>query len=175
MSIANVGGIAGFATGAKLCTNNSDITVSTNGKNVGGIVGRCAAGNGATLDDNVNEGTIQAYENVGGIFGAVTLYYNGVTASLSNCQNNKTISGTGNNVGGIVGKQIRTGSGYSSTNSTLTISNCINTAKITGNSYIAGIIGYGVSTKKDENIWMTNNNFGSVFGNNSGDKYGHLE
>lgn len=84
-------------------------------------------------------------------------------------KNKKSVSGTGNNVGGIIGSQMIMGSS-SNSYSSCTISNCSNSGNVTGSSYVGGIIGNGQCTKKDENIWASNSNSGTISGSNKGDK-----
>lgn len=178
-SYVYLGGIVGFATGATSCVNNADITVSLNGLNVGGIVGRCEPkqGSTSTISGNINNGVITAYENVGGIIGSLGIYsarYSSdkSTITISDCENTKAVNGTSNYVGGIIGKQT---TGSNNSYSTCTISNCSNSGNIAGNNYVAGIIAYGECTKSDSNIWSSNTNTGTVSGSNKGQLYGYLK
>ena len=106
-----VGGIAGFSSTENInnCINEVTITAYDN---VGGIVGRFepTQGSNATVSNNINNGVISGNENVGGIFGSLGIYsarYSSdtTTFTLNNCENSQIISGTGNNVAGIVGNQ----------------------------------------------------------------------
>ncbi len=75
---------------------------------------------------NVLSGSITDGERMGGMVGYVAS-----SASIQNCTNNATISGTVH-LGGIVG--------WGSGNAT-TIQNCVNTGSITGNKNVGGIAG----------------------------------
>ena len=81
-----------------------------------------AAISGLTID-----GSISAKQYVGGIAA-----YAGTNAVIDRCVNNAVVSASGNYVGGIAGNSMATAS----------ISNSINNADISGNKYVAGILGY---------------------------------
>ncbi|MBO4504747.1 MAG: hypothetical protein J5730_08065, partial [Bacteroidales bacterium] len=97
-------------------------------------------------------GTITGNNYVGGILG----YY--VSVSLTNCSNSAAISGA-SYVGGIVG-------GPSSTNSSQTMTSCVNTGNVTGTgNYVGGLFGgdiYNVNYYRVVNCV----NAGKVKGNN---------
>lgn len=105
-SYANVGGIAGIASGIIECINRIDITVTHSGQNVGGIVGQCVVYKDGTYTGNVNYGSITGKENVGGISGFLTCKNKGTTETdtyeISDNSNKGNITG-GDRTGGISG------------------------------------------------------------------------
>ena len=142
-----VGGIAGFSSTENInnCINEVTITAYDN---VGGIVGRFepTQGSNATVSNNINNGVISGNENVGGIFGSLGIYsarYSSdtTTFTLNNCENSQIISGTGNNVAGIVGNQT---TGSNNNYSTWSISSCTNSGEINGRDCTGGIVGHAV-------------------------------
>ena len=147
-----VGGIVGYNIGSVTgCTNGG--TVSGSGSYVGGIVGQGTAD--AVITNCTNSGTVSGEDQyVGGIvgenLGSVTNCTNtaavsgdvrvggvaGLQASapITNCTNSGTVSGTDYYVGGIAG--------YMSSDFGATITNCYNTAAITGEKRVGGIAGF---------------------------------
>ena len=57
-------------------------------------------------------------------------------ATITNCYNTGSVSGTGNNIGGIVG-HVDVGYAHEAT----TITNCYNTGSVSGSSNVGGIVG----------------------------------
>ena len=176
-SCAYVGGIAGYATSINNCKNNSDITIAHNGQFLGGLVGYLQCSSGTVNDNNTNDGVISGASHIGGIAGKVQnsgTWNNVVT--ISNCTNNKNISGTGNYIGGLIGYQSSNGySSYPTQYCKLSISNSINNSNVSGSSYVAGIIAYGDYVDKAEAVWATNTNLGAISGSNKGDLYAYLK
>lgn len=144
---AGAGGI--IATGDTLditaCNNSGAVTGGTSwtagdtqnsGRGTGGIAGGCGM---STIVSCVNTGTVGGKEGTGGILGSTRIaggedeanIYNSVV--LRYCGNEGDVSGT-QCVGGICG-EAQFG-GYT----------LYNTGKISGDSYIAGIVGYTTST-----------------------------
>ncbi|MCC8157947.1 MAG: filamentous hemagglutinin N-terminal domain-containing protein [Phascolarctobacterium sp.] len=123
-----VGGIAGINYGTiSNVTNEANITAGSLGE-IGGIVGV----NYGKLDNVINKGTITSTgSNLGGIAGG----NNGGT--INNARNEAAIEAKASNVGGIVGSNSAMG----------TISNSVNSGKITGSnvSNVGGIVGYNGS------------------------------
>ena len=124
----SVGGIAGYSyKEIRNCYNNGNIT--STGNTVGGIAGECYAGSNKIISECYNTGAITGNNDVGGILGNVTSTketqivekcYNkgnvsgtdrvsGIVGStnteitmVKNCYNLASITGTGNNVSGII-------------------------------------------------------------------------
>ncbi|WP_455652549.1 beta strand repeat-containing protein [Phascolarctobacterium sp.] len=124
---AQVGGIAGknYGTISNVTTNHKDITCTLT--TVGGIVGV----NYGKLDNVINKGTITSTgSNLGGIAGSNS-------GTINNARNEAAIEAKASNVGGIVGSNSAMG----------TISNSVNSGKITGSnvSNVGGIVGYNGS------------------------------
>ena len=90
--------------------------------NVGGIVGM-AKGN---ISNCENHAAVKGAEDVGGIAG----WYDGSDNSITSCANYGVVTGSGNNVGGMVG-YFRSG----------TIQNSANYGNITGYKYVGNLIG----------------------------------
>ncbi|MBQ6262079.1 MAG: InlB B-repeat-containing protein [Clostridia bacterium] len=135
------------------CTNGN--SVNGNGKqDVGGIVGQ--AGSGNTISDCVNNGTVSGGKSTGGILGVNgssgnytkltnngnvtgTLQVGGIvgdcSASVSDCLNTGSITGTGDasgdGVGGIIGRTSISG----------TTSQCENKGSVVGTYMTGGIVG----------------------------------
>lgn len=129
------------------CTNAATVSGL---RNVGGLVGYCAAGYTMSFIACVNTGSITSYEGsytldgakstkysyddgwgntgytygTGGIIGTLT-----GTITIESCRNSGNITG-GHNVGGIIGLH----NGTSSTAAKITVNNCANTGNITADS-----------------------------------------
>ncbi len=142
------GGIASYST-AKLtirnCTNNAKVA-TTNGFNVGGILGTCDSVTRTFLIENcVNSGKIETARatnnsdalqlNTGGIIGRA----NGIV-TIRNCQNNATVEATQagaypgmTSMGGIVG--------IAEINGNVSIYNSTNVGNVLGARYVGGVVG----------------------------------
>ena len=141
----NVGGITGRVEHAgdytiSGCTYSG--TLSATGDNVGGILGYVNTAGKATVNNCTitADAQISGKGAVGGIIGHTG---NNNTVAVTGCTNNAVVSGTGNNVGGIVG--------YNGTTK-LTISGCNNNAgaNISGAGMVGGILGQATATKHTE-------------------------
>ena len=168
---SRIGGIAGQVTGQQVagqvlngcvvtgCYNTG--TISGSGNYVGGVAGQALDGSVITLC--YNTGTISGSDSVGGVAGLVN-----VSSGVINSYNAGTISGN-SNVGGVVGQlnnlafminSYNTGSvsGSAPTNAyaggvvgnmiTSNVTNCYNTAQVTGSirgSLIGRISGGSIS------------------------------
>lgn len=137
VSNVNTGGIAGYASGYNFSKCVNKVTINSSTTELGGIVG-CAKS--CTIEGCVNEGTVTSTFNgafnacVGGIVGYIT------NTIVTKCYNSADITAESScTVGGIIGYE---------TGSTSYLYNDynVNTGTITGESYVAGIIGYA-STK----------------------------
>ena len=96
--------------------------------------------------------------------GSVTGYASGKDITIENCFSYVTITGTGNNAGGIVGYAY----------STTTIRNCANLGAVTGSGSVGGIIGGFVGSGavitgcyNTGAVTATASNAGGIFGNGS--------
>ena len=184
---AAVGGVVGDARGyVQVQDVTVDMTIKASGGKVGGIIGSSDEGNvimdcrnlgniessgnsvggiagymrnyGDSVSDCSNEGTVNGKAEVGGIVGFMC-------GSVSRCINYAEITGTGDQVGGIVGSAYGT-SNYAYREADIiscanvgavngaqyvggiaggfyvaVVWNCYNTADITGTKYVGGIVG----------------------------------
>lgn len=167
--LSYVGGIAGFATSAVKCENNQDITVSDGGKYVGGIAGYLSAErlSSSEFKDNTNNAPIVGNDDVGGIFGAFCVQGNRDnedTILIDGNTNNAEITGSGNNVGGIIGYCKGEGHNYNYAYhvSYVKITNCTNNAEITGVDKVGGIVGNAESNVSEVALCS---NIGDIYGN----------
>lgn len=131
---SNAGGIVGLAMGDALvenCTNNAAIT--TNGQGVGGVLGH---GNTGTVVRNCKNLAEIHYlgENGSAWLAGVCGYAQGV--SLYDCGNEGTFVIDNPTKAGCIGGVISYGI-YNDE-----IINCYNTADITGNQYVSGVMAY---------------------------------
>ena len=154
-----VGGILGFSdNGGNAITNCHNLgNIEGSGNSVGGIAGYMR-NYGDSVSDCSNEGTVNGKAEVGGIVGFMC-------GSVSRCINYAEITGTGDQVGGIVGSAYGT-SNYAYREADIiscanvgavngaqyvggiaggfyvaVVWNCYNTADITGTKYVGGIVG----------------------------------
>lgn len=95
----NIGGIAGIATNETIIACANKATVAATGRYVGGLVGK---GTGLTMTSCYNQGAVSSTRtrpiNMGGIAG----YVDG-GASVENCYNTGSITGSGDNTAAVVG------------------------------------------------------------------------
>lgn len=97
------------------------------------------------------------------------------TATFTNNENTKNVSGNGNYIGGLIGYQSSAyKSSYPYGYTYLTISNCRNSGNIAGNNYVGGILAYGLYCTATDSVWASNSNIGTVTGSNSGMLYGYI-
>ena len=119
-------------------------------------------GGGSHIQSLALRGTMTCASSTSG--GSVVGYANGKNIVIENCFSYVTVTGTGRNVGGIVG--------YAS--STATIRNCANFGAVTGSSNVGGIIGGFVGSGavitgcyNTGAVTATGSTAGGVFGNGS--------
>ena len=165
--IGYIGGIAGYATYIKDCINTSNIENLLDKKNyVGGIVGYLYVSNNNTVEGNVNEGYISVNGNyVGGIVGYLYTDITSTNAKSTTFRDNSNsgnILALGNYVGGIIG--IHNTRLYYSYPNVITISNSSNTGNISGDNYVAGLLGYSSNYNINNDIWNTNVSTGVIDG-----------
>ena len=117
-------------------------------------------GGGSHIQNLTLRGTMTCASSTSG--GSVVGYANGKNIVIESCFSYMTISGTGRNVGGIVG--------YA--NSTTTIRNCANHGAVTGSDSVGGIIGGFVGSGavitgcySTGAVAATGSNAGGIFGN----------
>ena len=119
-------------------------------------------GGGSHIQSLTLRGTMTCASSTSG--GSVVGYANGKNIVIENCFSYVTVTGSGSNVGGIVG--------YA--NSTTTIRNCANLGAVTGSGSVGGIIG-GVGGSgavitgcyNTGAVTATASNAGGIFGNGS--------
>ena len=132
----------------------SGVNISSSSDNIG-LFGKVS---GATIQNLTVSGSVQGKKYVGGIVG-----YAESSASIKNCINAASITGSNNNAGGIAGFA-KTG---------VVISNCTNTGAISGTgTAVGGILGNAYSGTVTVSNCM---NSGTVTGsaNNVGGMLGH--
>jgi|GEM_PF-1368057 len=152
------GGIVGRATGnLNLSELNNTGKVTTTRGYAGGIIGQLMNTPSCDLSKSTNSGAVNGTSAVGGIVGSLQLRQTGDDkAIVQTCKNSGTVTGSGDNVGGIIG--VLHGSNVDSpfttavgTDNALTLSKNENTASVTGGRYVGGIIGAfrGADTKNE--------------------------
>ena len=165
-----VGGIVGYAYGSSSLIQNAtnDGEVTGTGESIGGIVGYASS---ATIKDVTNDGNVSGTNYVGGIVGYVnkTEYSVSLPVSSLNTEkygiliedvtNNGIVTGTGDNIGGIVGY-------YSGT-----MLNAINKGSVNGKSYVGGIVGsanggeiVNATNRVESSVTATGNGIGGIVG-----------
>ena len=117
-------------------------------------------GGGSHIQSLTLRGTMTCASSTSG--GSVVGYANGKNIVIENCFSYVTVTGSGSNVGGIVG--------YA--NSTTTIRNCANLGTVTGSGSVGGIIGGFVGSGavitgcyNTGAVTATASNAGGIFGN----------
>ena len=117
-------------------------------------------GGGSHIQSLTLRGTMTCASSTSG--GSVVGYANGKNIVIENCFSYVTVTGSGSNVGGIVG--------YA--NSTTTIRNCANLGAVTGSGSVGGIIGGFVGSGavitgcyNTGAVITTASNAGGIFGN----------
>lgn len=115
-----------------------------------GVVGLVT--NGATVSNvTVSSGSVSTKESAGGIVGRMMK-----DGSIDNCTNYASVNSTEKNAGGIVGSSY-----YTSEEGTLTVSNCNNYGKVSGNFSVGGVVGINTGTVE------SCNNYGEISGSNN--------
>ena len=135
-----VGGIAGRNYGTVTnCYNTGAVSGNYHiGGNVGGVVG--SNEDGGTVKNCYNTGNVKdetdGLSNTGYV-GGVVGYNNNST--VENCYNTGSVTSEGQNVGGVVGYNYRSG----------TVENCYNTGDVSGKYAVGGVVGYNSDTVKN--------------------------
>ncbi len=180
----SVGGIVGYLSGSYATQCNNSASVSGSGENIGGVVGSAA---NSDILSCYNAGVVNGGNNIGGVAGdyyrsvyllgsaetqfdncynigevSGTDYVGGVVGYLekgiSNSYNSAKVTGSGDNVGGIVG--CISSSYMSNTYYTSTLYACYNTGSIKGEGQYCG----GVAGKSSGSIISSSYNNGEVTG-----------
>jgi len=170
-----VGGLLGYNDDT---VSNSYATGKILGANgVGGLVGE----NAGALSGSYTTGDVNGLSEVGGLVGVNLVGANDSPATISGSHAAGAVSGTGNYVGGLVGKDSgdsisgssATGSvsgggiyvgGLIGMNSGNTVGSGYATGSVSGASYVGGLIGYSVSTSASAPTISTSHATGSVSG-----------
>ena len=163
LSASNAGGVIGrlmIEGTIESCTNAADITASTGGGSVAGIVSKAyytRKDKEMNIINCTNTGTIEGKYAAGGIVGLSA-------ANVKDCINNANI--TGPTSGGIIGEQLRYG----------TIESNTNKGNISGSNPVGGIVGWVRYNEKDTSYQLTdkitiknNKNSGDVISKNNPD------
>ncbi len=142
-----VGGIIGNSETSNLSDLTSYVKVTAR-NGVSGIAGGISATRSETavLKNLTNHGVIHGASSVGGIFGTLWVQNgkNNDTVTAQNLTNNGAISGTGDNVGGIFGwmsGNIYSPARYEVYESQVIVTDCKNTATVSGMNGVGGIVG----------------------------------
>lgn len=142
-----LGGVVGINNGNVQYVDSLGVTNggATGSSNIGGIIGT----NNGNMYSGYNESIVSGNDNVGGIIGEndgginYTLEEDGTVTwskgTVENVVNATGVTGTGNNVGGLLGTNIGS------------VENGRNNGAITGNDYIGGLVGIN-----GENSTLTN-------------------
>ncbi len=155
VGVEDVGGIVGEASAnVSSCSFSGKVNVKRyrssesqdyiGGINAGGIVG--VASDRITVANSVNSGNVNAYDCAGGIIGCVSAESSNVIRSV----NNGTVSSKGVS-GGIAASAV-----------SVTVNNSSNTASVSGDTFVGGILGNG------DLSGTQNSNSGSISGNAAG-------
>lgn len=137
-----VGGFIGYVLDSlSLSTINDNSTKATITGNeyVGGVIGEIVASDIIVSNDITNNNVVSGENYIGGFAGDIFMSsysdYANMNVEIRNVAN---ISGSGNEIGGIVGKYRNQG--------TSTIGDLYNTGSVTGNIDVGGIFGYAGSS-----------------------------
>lgn len=115
----NIGGVAGFNCGTLSYSYNVGAVIGS-GNYIGGVVGGSYGTSSGMVKFCYNVGTVKStdsYQYVGGVLGA----FSSSGGLLTNCYNAGSVSSGGNNIGGVVGRNM----------SSCTVSYCYNVGRIT--------------------------------------------
>ena len=144
-----VGGIYGLAPSSHTMSNTKNFGATVRGlNNVGGLVGQSPVNSNLTISTTENRASVTGGGFVGGIIGQ------GSDVFFSDAENSGNITGTGDYVGGIVGR-----AQFYDNRSTMT--NITNLGQVIGASYVSGISGHA-----DVQDFINVSNSGNVSGTN---------
>jgi len=126
-----VGGLMGYDYGGSSIINShasATVAAGVNSTGVGGLMGYgYGSGSGSTILDSHATGNVTGGNSVGGLVGY------GYDDSITNSYATGEVTGTGDNVGGLVG--------YTNGSNPI-IDNSYATGPVTGNNYVGGLVGY---------------------------------
>jgi hypothetical protein len=124
-----LGGLAGWLQYGVIsnCSSSVSINQTTNGRDIGGLVGKMVDG---TIEKSYATGDVSGIQrNVGGLVGLVTLTSS--TATISNCYCTGIVAANSYG-GGLIGYHEK---------GDLTVTNCYSTSAVTGGFAMGGLIG----------------------------------
>ena len=167
-----LGGVVGINNGNVQYVDSLGVTNggATNSSNIGGIIGT----NNGNMYSGYNESIVSGKDNVGGIIGEndgginYTVEEDGTVTwskgTVENVVNATGVTGTGNNVGGLLGANIGS------------VENGRNNGTITGNDYVGGLVGNNASKNSvltnlvnDSSAAITGERYvGGIAGSNAG-------
>jgi len=159
--IVNVGGLVGRSDGVINIANSSFTgVVSARGTNTnggaGGLIGK--ASDNVTLFQSYSSAKIEGVHNIGGLIGALqpnstNLNRYAPVADISVSYSEGSITGSGNNAGGLIGKN----------SFNATISNCYSTCSADSDKNVGGLIGYiDEGPKFKDNVYIKGGIDGTV-------------
>jgi len=154
---AYVGGYVGKGYLVSDCTNTVDITYEGGGRYVGGIMGYSDASGSYEMSNLKNAANISGKEYVGGIIGGLENYvdsYSNCSVSLKKFENSGTIKTTGSYAGGTIAYFTAENKGNSYSVKVF-ISDFVNTGKVSGKTYIGGVLGYAESDSTESKMTGT--------------------
>ena len=167
-----LGGVVGINNGNVQYVDSLGVTNggATNSSNIGGIIGT----NNGNMYSGYNESIVSGKDNVGGIIGENDGGINYTVeedrtvtwskGTVENVVNATGVTGTGNNVGGLLGTNIGS------------VENGRNNGTITGNEYVGGLVGNNASKNSvltnlvnDSSAAITGERYvGGIAGSNAG-------
>ncbi len=145
-----VGGVSGHSNNSSVSGLVSNVRVSARDY-VGGVIGYLSANRSSSkvVENLTNNGEIHGANNVGGVFGGYGVHSdkNNDGIQVRKLTNNGVVNGTEIGIGGVFGKV--DGNYYKPGGTAyiayVTVSECKNTATVTGLDEVGGIVGYSGS------------------------------
>jgi len=150
----NIGGLVGYNIGGTISTSFTSGSGLVSGvNNIGGLVGY----NTGTINPSNATGNVSGSSYVGGLVG-----YNNSAILIDNCHATGNATGTGNYIGGLIGKSVSDVNNSSATGNVTNSGNyvggligltyaSVNSSSATGNvtnsgKYVGGLVGYTYGT-----------------------------
>lgn len=126
----SVGGLIGISTSTITISKcYSNVSISSTGSYVGGIIGQVKTG---TITTSYASGNVTGSTRIGGFIG----YALTNTLSISKCYASGEVNSSGNYAGGFIGHLYEYYSG------TTSVSNSYSVGNVTGVNYVGGFVGY---------------------------------
>ncbi|BBM89388.1 hypothetical protein COTS27_01087 [Spirochaetota bacterium] len=125
----NVGGLVGNGGGSSILGSHVTGNVTGITSNVGGLVG---SANSSTITDSYATATVSGDRRIGGLVGLLG------SSTINNSYATGAVIGTGDDVGGLIGRVFKVSSISSVTNSYAT-------GAVTGSSSVGGLVGSGTN------------------------------